>query len=107
MAEPCGDRASGLPARALPTSTNIEVEEPMRGPFAKSPPVELSVGEVAARTGLPVSTIHFYEAQGLVSSRRTSGNQRRFPRGVLRLISIIKVAQRTGIPLAAIRQALS
>ena len=79
----------------------------MRGPFAKSPPVELSVGEVAARTGLPVSTIHFYEAQGLVSSRRTSGNQRRFPRGVLRLISIIKVAQRTGIPLAAIRQALS
>ena len=70
-------------------------------------PSELSVGEVAARTGLPVSTIHFYEAQGLVSSRRTSGNQRRFPRGVLRLISIIKVAQRTGIPLAAIREALA
>lgn len=70
-------------------------------------PAELSVGEVAARTGLPVSTIHFYEAQGLVTSRRTSGNQRRFSRGVLRLISIIKVAQRTGIPLAAIRQALN
>ena len=70
-------------------------------------PSELSVGEVAARTGLPVSTIHFYEAQGLVTSRRTSGNQRRFSRGVLRLISIIKVAQRTGIPLAAIREALA
>jgi MerR family redox-sensitive transcriptional activator SoxR len=70
-------------------------------------PTELSVGEVAARTGLPVSTIHFYEAQGLVTSRRTSGNQRRFSRGVLRLISIIKVAQRTGIPLASIRQALA
>jgi MerR family redox-sensitive transcriptional activator SoxR len=70
-------------------------------------PAELSVGEVAARTGLPVSTIHFYEAQGLVTSRRTSGNQRRFSRGVLRLISIIKVAQRTGIPLAAIGEALN
>ena len=77
-------------------------------PRANPPPLpaELSVGEVAARTGLPVSTIHFYEAQGLVASRRTSGNQRRFSRGVLRLISIIKVAQRTGIPLAAIREAL-
>ena len=79
----------------------------MRRAGPTSLPLELSVGEVAARAGLPVSTIHFYEAQGLVSSRRTSGNQRRFPRGVLRLISIIKVAQRTGIPLAAIRQALS
>jgi MerR family redox-sensitive transcriptional activator SoxR len=62
---------------------------------------------VAARAGLPVSTIHFYEAQGLVTSRRTSGNQRRFPRAVLRLISVIKVAQRTGIPLAAIREVLA
>jgi MerR family redox-sensitive transcriptional activator SoxR len=70
-------------------------------------PAELSVGEVAARTGLPVSTIHFYEARGLVTSRRTSGNQRRFPRGVLRLISIIKVAQRAGIPLATIGEALA
>jgi MerR family transcriptional regulator, redox-sensitive transcriptional activator SoxR len=69
--------------------------------------LELTVGDVAARTGLPVSTIHFYEAQGLIHSRRTSGNQRRFPRDVLRLISVIKVAQRTGIPLAIIREALA
>jgi MerR family redox-sensitive transcriptional activator SoxR len=70
-------------------------------------PRELSVGELAARSGVAVSTIHFYEAQGLIYSRRTAGNQRRFPRGVLRLVAIIKVAQRTGIPLAAIREALS
>jgi MerR family redox-sensitive transcriptional activator SoxR len=79
----------------------------MLGTRPQSLPTELSVGEVAARTGLPVSTLHFYEAQGLIFSCRTAGNQRRFPRGVLRLISIIKVAQRTGIPLAAIREALS
>src|SRR5579863_8961746 len=68
---------------------------------------DLSVGEVAARSGLPVSTIHFYEAQGLIHSRRSSGNQRRFPRATLRLVAIIKVAQRTGISLASIREALS
>ncbi|AUG51824.1 redox-sensitive transcriptional activator SoxR [Thalassospira marina] len=67
----------------------------------------LSVGDVAARTGLAVSAIHFYERQGLIRSIRTQGNQRRFHRGVLRRIGIIKVAQRTGIPLAEIREALS
>lgn len=67
---------------------------------------ELSVGEVASRAGIAVSTLHFYEAQGLVRSRRTAGNQRRYHRSVLRLIAIIKVAQRTGIPLAQIKARL-
>ena len=67
----------------------------------------LSVGEVAARAGVPVSTLHFYEAQGLLWSVRTTGNQRRYGRGVLRAIAIIKVAQRAGIPLADIRDQLS
>lgn len=68
---------------------------------------ELSVGEMAARSGVPVSTIHFYEAKGLIESRRNQGNQRRYPRNALRRVAIIKVAQRTGIPLAAIRDALA
>lgn len=68
---------------------------------------ELTVGEVAARSGVPVSTLHFYEAEGLIRSRRTAGNQRRFPRGVLRRVAIIKVAQRTGIPLKEIAVALA
>lgn len=67
----------------------------------------LSVGEVAKRSGLAVSAIHFYERKGLIASIRTDGNQRRFPRGVLRRVAIIKVAQRTGIPLAEIGNALS
>ncbi|PTD22489.1 redox-sensitive transcriptional activator SoxR [Sphingomonas fennica] len=68
---------------------------------------ELSVGEVAARAGVPVSTVHFYEAKGLIWGHRTAGNQRRFHRGVLRAIAIIKVAQRAGIPLAVIRDRLA
>jgi MerR family redox-sensitive transcriptional activator SoxR len=66
---------------------------------------ELSVGEVARRSGVAVSALHFYEAQGLIRSRRNTGNQRRYPREVLRRVAIIKVAQRTGIPLKTIREA--
>ncbi len=67
----------------------------------------LTVGEVARRSGVAVSTIHFYEAKGLIASLRSSGNQRRYPRGVLRRVAVIKVAQRTGIPLAEIKAALA
>jgi MerR family redox-sensitive transcriptional activator SoxR len=77
----------------------------------------LTVGEVASRTGVAVSALHFYESKGLIRSLRTQGNQRRYPREVLRLVSIIKVvlrlvsiikvAQRLGIALASIREALA
>ncbi|KRG69988.1 MerR family transcriptional regulator [Pseudoxanthomonas dokdonensis] len=69
--------------------------------------VELSVGQVAQRAGVAVSTLHFYEAKGLIHSIRNAGNQRRYPREVLRRVAVIKVAQRAGIPLAEIAQALS
>lgn len=61
---------------------------------------DLSVGEVAKRSGVRVSTIHFYESKGLIQSWRTGGNQRRYPRSVLRRIAVIRVAQRAGIPLS-------
>ena len=67
----------------------------------------LTVGEVARRSGVPVSTLHFYESKGLIHSTRSHGNQRRFAPAVLRHVAIIKVAQRTGIPLEEIGQALS
>lgn len=67
----------------------------------------LTVGEVAARSGVAVSTLHFYEAEGLITSWRNNGNQRRYAREVLRRVAVIKVAQRTGIPLAEIREALA
>jgi MerR family redox-sensitive transcriptional activator SoxR len=66
----------------------------------------LSAGQVAARSGVPVSTVHFYEAKGLVSSWRSSGNQRRYGRDVLRRVAIVKVAQRLGLPLSMIKQAI-
>ena len=67
----------------------------------------LTVGEVAKRSGVAVSALHFYEAKGLISSMRSGGNQRRYPREVLRRVAVIKAAQRVGVPLAAIGEALS
>jgi MerR family redox-sensitive transcriptional activator SoxR len=66
----------------------------------------LSVGEVAARSGVAVSTIHFYEAKGLIKGWRSTGNQRRYGRDVLRRVAVIKVAQRLGLPLATIKRAI-
>jgi MerR family transcriptional regulator, redox-sensitive transcriptional activator SoxR len=68
---------------------------------------ELTVGEVAARSGVAVSAVHFYEAEGLIRSWRNAGNHRRYGRDVLRRIAIIKVAQRAGITLKEIAGAFS
>ncbi len=67
----------------------------------------MSVGQVAERAGVAVSTLHFYEQKGLISSTRNAGNQRRYRREVLRRVSIIKTAQKLGISLEEIKAALS
>ena len=67
---------------------------------------EWSVGQVADRSGLSISALHFYERQGLIASTRNEGNQRRFGRDTLRRLAFIRASQRVGIPLAAIREAL-
>ena len=66
----------------------------------------LTVGEMSARSGVAVSALRFYESKGLIRSARSKGNQRRYGREVLRRVSVIKVAQRVGVPLASIREAL-
>ncbi|WP_304487926.1 redox-sensitive transcriptional activator SoxR [Dyella sp. EPa41] len=70
-------------------------------------PSMLTVGEVARRSGVAVSALHFYEAKGLIGSERSVGNQRRYPRAVLRRVSFIRVAQRVGISLSDIAAALA
>jgi MerR family redox-sensitive transcriptional activator SoxR len=70
------------------------------------PSDELTVGQVAARSGVAVSALHFYEAEGLIHCTRTAGNQRRFPREVLRRVAFIRASQAVGIPLRRIKDAL-
>lgn len=68
---------------------------------------ELTVGQVAERSGLAVSALRFYETRGLIRSHRTSGNQRRYDRDVLRRLAIVRMAQELGIPLSEVAEALA
>ncbi len=70
-------------------------------------PKGLSVGQVAERSGLAVSAIHFYESKGLIHSWRTGANHRRYSAAVLRRLAVIQVAQRAGVPLRDIANALA
>lgn len=67
---------------------------------------ELTPKQLAERSGVAISALHFYERKGLITSRRTTGNARRYARETLRRVAFIKVSQRVGIPLADIRGAL-
>ncbi len=78
----------------------------MKHPRKKAVPSDLSVGEMARRAGVAVSTLHYYEAEGLIESWRTPANHRRFDRRQLRRVAVIKVAQTLGLPLAEIRAML-
>lgn len=84
------------------TSSILEVN----GFFTMNTGKSLGVGEVAQRSGVNVSTLHFYESKGLIQSTRNAGNQRRYDRSVLRRIAIIRIAQRAGISLALIKEHL-
>lgn len=70
-------------------------------------PVELTPGQLAERSGVAVSALHFYERVGLIASTRTSGNQRRYTRDTLRQVAFIRTSQRVGIPLGEIGSALA
>jgi MerR family transcriptional regulator, redox-sensitive transcriptional activator SoxR len=69
--------------------------------------LELSIGAVSERTGVAPSALRFYEAEGLITSTRTDGNQRRYCRDVIRRVSFIRVAQQLGLTLDEIRTALA
>lgn len=70
-------------------------------------PQLLTIGQVADRSGVPHTALRFYEESGLIEAQRTSGNQRRYPRAVLRRLAFIRTAQRVGLSLEQIRDALA
>ncbi len=74
---------------------------------SKETVVMLSVGELAARGGVAVSALHYYESRGLIHAHRSSGNQRRYARAALRRVAFIRAAQQLGIGLAEIAEVLA
>ena len=67
----------------------------------------LTIGELSSRSGVAESALRYYESLGLIAAERTSGNQRRYPRHMLRRVSLIAVSKRLGIPLADVQEALA
>lgn len=66
----------------------------------------ITIGELSERTGVATSALRFYEERGLISSERTSGNQRRYRRPMIRRVSVIRAAQRCGLSLEEIARAM-
>ncbi|MCM2578696.1 redox-sensitive transcriptional activator SoxR [Streptomyces meridianus] len=75
-------------------------------PDSSSAAPELTIGELSRRSGVPASALRFYERQGLIHSRRTSGNQRRYHRTTLRRIAFLRASQSVGMPLSVIGEVL-
>lgn len=70
-------------------------------------PARLTIGELATRSGVAPSALRFYEAQGLIVAERTAGGQRRYQRVTLRRVAFIRAAQRVGLSLDEIANALA
>ncbi|MDN5724447.1 MAG: redox-sensitive transcriptional activator SoxR [Propionibacteriales bacterium] len=75
--------------------------------YEHSPDELLSIGDVAQRTGVARSALHYYEQLGLIAAQRTVGNQRRYPRYMVRRISLLLVAKRLGVPLSDVQEAFA
>ena len=70
-------------------------------------PHELTIGELSLRSGVSTSALRFYEREGLIESRRTDGNQRRYPPVTLRRVALVQAGKSSGIPLRRIHEALA
>lgn len=68
---------------------------------------ELTIGELSERSGVSTSALRFYEERGLIESRRTPGNQRRYPKASLRRVAFVRTAQRVGLTLEEVSEALA
>tara|TARA_A100001391_G_scaffold78331_1_gene50622 strand:- start:85732 stop:86202 length:471 start_codon:yes stop_codon:yes gene_type:complete len=79
------------------------------GPLDRTIPKNgtIGIGQLAARTGVAVSALRFYEEKGLIRSIRTSGNQRRFLRSDIRRVSFVLIAQKLGLSLTEIEEQLA
>jgi len=108
------ERSSEDPSTGEPRADEPRAGEPRAGERStddargdeRAPEQLLSIGEVSRRTGVAVSALHYYERLGLIASTRTSGNQRRYRRHMLRRITLITVGKRLGVPLSDVQASL-
>ncbi len=95
---------TGAAATNSATSSALEVKSDLCKPsdIASRPPTELTIGELAERSGVAASALRYYEERGLISSERNPGGHRRYRRPTIRRVAFITFAQRVGLSLAEI-----
>ncbi len=91
----------------MPWTLNLELNFKSRDNLGMTTSTTLTIGEVADRAGVAHSALRFYEREGLIESTRSEGGQRRYHRDVLRRIAFIRAAQRVGLGLEEINEALA
>ena len=67
----------------------------------------ITIGQLSARSGVATSALRYYEDLGLIHSERTAGNQRRYLQPTLRRVAFIRSAQRVGLTLEEVAEALA
>ena len=67
----------------------------------------LTIGQLSERSGVATSALRFYESRGLIAAERTTGNQRRYLKSTLRRVAFVRTAQRVGLSLEEIGEALA
>ncbi|PFG40888.1 MerR family redox-sensitive transcriptional activator SoxR [Georgenia soli] len=86
----------------------MQVEVDLRSTTLRTvPSATLTIGQLAERSGAAPSALRYYEQLGLIRSERTAGNQRRYPRATLRRVAFVRTAQRVGLSLEEIAEALA
>jgi MerR family redox-sensitive transcriptional activator SoxR len=85
----------------------VIVEVNFKSRNSMRPTDQLTVSEVSHRSGFSASALRFYEREGLISAARTSGNQRRFERTVLRRLAFVRAARNVGLSLEEVSAALA
>jgi MerR family transcriptional regulator, redox-sensitive transcriptional activator SoxR len=64
---------------------------------------ELTIGEVARRTGVRTSALRFYEQAGVLPAPRRVNGRRRYPPDVVRVVEVLRFAQQAGFALDEVR----
>ena len=91
-----------------PRRSAVEAADALGGPSpSPSPKDRMPIGEFSRRSGLAASALRFYEAEGLLSSTRSTGGHRQYRRADLRRVAFIRAAQQLGMSLQAVREALA
>ncbi len=67
----------------------------------------LDIGEVRARTGLPASTLHYYERHGLITSAGRAGLRRQYDESTIERLAVIVLCQQAGFRLEEIARLLA